>query len=271
MNNAQMVAALRAQNRGLQNNGMISQNQQNQQNSSDPSTQMLNGLRRYNEQSNGGLNRMIQGLGSSGSTGAMGTSYAGSGAMGTGFGLGGSLVGGGMSGAGAGGGLGSMLGTYGGYGGATAAGGGGFGALGGTTASAGLGSVLGGGGAAGAGAAGGGAAAGGAAGGGMGAALMSNPWTAIAAAIIGGANYLDNKDISSWGDTLKGKAGGNMLDYYGGRKDGKTHGFLGKLFDQDKAPGQTTKAVTDLSEGDFGNAWKNAKEGIKSIFKLDFF
>lgn len=249
---------------------------QNSENSSDPSTQFLNGLRRYNEQSNGGLNRGFQNMfgGAGGSTGAMGTSYAGSGAMGTGFGLGSSLVGGGMSGAGAGGGLGGMLGSYGGYGGASMAGGGGFGAIGGTTANAGLGSVLGGGaaagGAAGAGA-GGGAAAGGAAGGGMGAALMSNPWTAIAAAIIGGANYMDNKDISSWGDTLKGKAGGNLLDYYGGRNDGKTHGFLGKLFDQDKAPGQTTKAVTDLSEGDFSNAWKNAKAGIKSIFKLDFF
>ena len=100
---------------------------------------------------------------------------------------------------------------------------------------------------------------------------MSNPWTAIAAAIVGGANYLDNKDISSWSDTLKGKAGGNMLDYYGGREDGKTHGFLGKLVNQDKAPGQLTKAVTDFSELDFSNAFSNAKDGIKSIFKLDFF
>ena len=99
---------------------------------------------------------------------------------------------------------------------------------------------------------------------------MSNPWTAIAAAIIGGANYLDNKDISSWSDTLKGKAGGNMLDYYGGRDDGKTHGLIGKLHDKDRAPGQMTKAMTDLSELDFGNAYKNAKDGIKSIFKLRF-
>lgn len=118
---------------------------------------------------------------------------------------------------------------------------------------------------------GGGAAAGGAAGGGaasgMGGALMSNPWTAIAAAIIGGANYLDNKDISSWGDTLKGKAGGNMLDYYGGRKDGKTHGLLGKVFDKDGSTGQQSKAITDLSEGDFGNALSNQKDAIKSLFK----
>jgi hypothetical protein len=103
-------------------------------------------------------------------------------------------------------------------------------------------------------------------------AAMSNPWTAIAAAIIGGANYFHNKDISSWNDSLKGKAGGNLLDYYGGGGggDGKTHGFIGKFFDQDAAVGQSTKAVTDFNELDFSNAWKNAGKAVKSIFSLKF-
>lgn len=116
--------------------------------------------------------------------------------------------------------------------------------------------------------AGGGAASGG---GGMGSALMSNPWTAAAAAIVGGSNYLHNKDISPWNETLKGQAGGNMLDYYGGRKDGKTHGAIGKIVDKDGATGQSLKAVTDLSELDFSNAWKNAKDSVKSLFKLKLF
>lgn len=170
-----------------------------------------------------------------------------------------------------GGGLSKLLG--GGGGGAAAAAGGGSSAAGGAGFGLGQPLVTGGiGSASFAGGAGGGAAgaAGGAGGGGAMSGLMSNPWTAAAAAIIGGANYFDNKDISSWSDTLKGKAGSNILDYYGGREDGSTHGTLGKIFDKDRATGQLTKSITDLSELDFSNAWGNLTDGVKSIFKLRF-
>ena len=224
MNNQAMAQALRDLAQQQRRQQLTQQPGMQNQNSPDLSTNVLQGLAKYNDTSGGGLNRMLSGL----LKGGGGGSAAGAG--GTGFGLGQPLVSGGIGSA----------------------------------------SFAGGGAAAGSGAAAGGAGAGGAAAGGMGSALMSNPWTAIAAAIIGGANYLDNKDISSWSDTLKGKAGGNMLDYYGGRDDGKTHGLIGKLHDKDRAPGQMTKAMTDLSELDFGNAFKNAKDGIKSIFKLRF-
>lgn len=220
MNNQAMAQALRDLAQQQRRQQLTQQPGMQNQNSPDVSTNVLQGLTKYNDTSGGGLNRMLSGL-MKGGAGASG------GAGGTGFGLGQPLVSGGVGSA----------------------------------------SFAGGGAAAGSGAA---AGAGGAAGG-MGGALMSNPITGIVAAALGGANYLHNKDISSWSDTLKGKAGGNMLDYYGGRKDGKTHGFLGKLVDQDKAPGQMSKAVTDLSELDFSNAFSNAKDGIKSIFKLDFF
>lgn len=226
MNNQAMAQALRDLAQQQRRQQLTQQPGMQNQNSPDVSTNVLQGLTKYNDTSGGGLNRMLSGF----LKGGAGASGGGASAGGTGFGLGQPLVSGGVGSA----------------------------------------SFAGGGAAAGSGAAAGGAGAGGAAGG-MGSALMSNPWTAIAAAIVGGANYLDNKDISSWSDTLKGKAGGNMLDYYGGREDGKTHGFLGKLVNQDKAPGQLTKAVTDFSELDFSNAFSNAKDGIKSIFKLDFF
>lgn len=216
MNNQAMAQALRDLAQQQRRQQLTQQPGMQNQNSPDLSTNILQGLTKYNDTSGGGLNRMLSGFLKGGSSAAAGGGSAG----GTGFGLGQPLVSGGIGNA-------SMAG------GSAAAGSGG-------------------------------------AAGGMGSALMSNPWTAIAAAIIGGANYLDNKDISSWSDTLKGKAGGNMLDYYGGREDGKTHGVIGKLVDKDRAPGQMTKAMTDLSELDFGNAFKNAKDGIKSIFKLRF-
>lgn len=216
MNNQAMAQALRDLAQQQRRQQLTQQPGMQNQNSPDLSTNILQGLTKYNDTSGGGLNRMLSGLLKGGGGAAAGGGSAG----GTGFGLGQPLVSGGIGGA-----------SF----------------------------------------AGGGAAAGSGAAGGMGSALLSNPLTAIAAAIAGGANYLDNKDISSWSDTLKGKAGGNILDYYGGRKDGKTHGFLGKLVDQDKAPGQLSKAVTDLSELDFSNAFSNAKDGIKSIFKLNFF
>ena len=216
MNNQAMAQALREVAQQQRRQQLTQQPGMQNQNSPDLSTNILQGLTKYNDTSGGGLNRMLSGF----LKGGGGAAASGGSAGGTGFGLGQPLVSGGVGSA-----------SF----------------------------------------AGGGAAAGsGGAASGMGSALMSNPWTAIAAAIVGGANYLDNKDISSWSDTLKGKAGGNMLDYYGGRDDGKTHGFLGKLVDQDRAPGQMTKAMTDLSELDFGNAFKNAKDGIKSIFKLRF-
>jgi hypothetical protein len=217
MNNQAMAQALRDLAQQQRRQQLTQQPGMQNQNSPDVSTNVLQGLAKYNDTSGGGLNRMLSGLLKGGSSAAPASS-----AGGTGFGLGQPLVSGGIGNA-------SIAGSS---------------------------------------AATGGAASG--AGGSMGSALMSNPWTAIAAAIIGGANYLDNKDISSWSDTLKGKAGGNMLDYYGGRDDGKTHGLIGKLHDKDRAPGQMTKAMTDLSELDFGNAFKNAKDGIKSIFKLRF-
>ena len=224
MNNQAMAQALRDLEQQQRRQQLTQQPGMQNQNSPDLSTNILQGLTKYNDTSGGGLNRMLSGF-MKGGGGAAASGGSAAGAGGTGFGLGQPLVSGGV-------------------GSASFAGGGA--------------------------AAGSGAAAGGAGAGGMGSALMSNPWTAIAAAIIGGANYLDNKDISSWSDTLKGKAGGNMLDYYGGRDDGKTHGLIGKLHDKDRAPGQMTKAMTDLSELDFGNAFKNAKDGIKSIFKLRF-
>lgn len=224
MNNQAMAQALRDLAQQQRRQQLTQQPGMQNQNSPDVSTNVLQGLAKYNDTSGGGLNRMLSGLLKGGAS-AGSSAGAGASAGSTGFGLGQPLVSGGIG-----------------------------------SASFAAPSA----------AAGSGAAAGGAGAGGMGSALMSNPWTAIAAAIIGGANYLDNKDISSWSDTLKGKAGGNMLDYYGGRDDGKTHGLIGKLHDKDRAPGQMTKAMTDLSELDFGNAFKNAKDGIKSIFKLRF-
>lgn len=224
MNNQAMAQALRELAQQQRRQQLTEQPGMQNQNSPDVSTNVLQGLAKYNDTSGGGLNRMLSGLLKGGAS-AGSSAGAGASAGSTGFGLGQPLVSGGIGSA----------------------------SFAAPSAAAG----------------GAGAASGGAAGG-MGSALMSNPWTAIAAAIIGGANYLDNKGISSWSDTLKGKAGGNMLDYYGGRDDGKTHGLIGKLHDKDRAPGQMTKAMTDLSELDFGNAFKNAKDGIKSIFKLRF-
>jgi len=82
----------------------------------------------YNNVSRGGLNRMINGSAGD-SSGALGTSYAGSGAPGTGYQLGGALTSGGATE-----GLGSSLGTYGGYQGAASAAPATFGTLGSTTA-----------------------------------------------------------------------------------------------------------------------------------------
>lgn len=121
------------------------------------------------------------------------------------------------------------------------------------------------------GAAAGGSAAGGAGGSAMGAAF-SNPVTGLAALIAGNVIYQNNKGISSYSDTLKGRAGGNTLDYYGGRDDGKTHGgILGKIADQDGATGQSLKGITDFSELDFKNGIKNSLDAAKSALKFKFF
>ncbi|UMO76450.1 hypothetical protein DNAM_220 [Pseudomonas phage BroderSalsa] len=118
-----------------------------------------------------------------------------------------------------------------------------------------------------------GAAAGGssAAGGSAAAGLMSNPFTAMAAAIVGNTIYQNNKGITSYKEAALGQAGGKTLDYYGGRKDGKTHGFMGKIADKDGAHGQWLKSVTDLSELDFSNAWKNHWKSTKSTLKGKLF
>lgn len=118
---------------------------------------------------------------------------------------------------------------------------------------------------------GGGAAAAGGAGAGGGAALLSNPLTAAAAAVLGSANYLHNKGISSWSDTLKGKAPGNIVDYFQGRQDGKEHGFMSKVLDKDTAHGKFAKSFTDLATLDFGNAFKGATGGLKDLFSFKWF
>lgn len=141
--------------------------------------------------------------------------------------------------------------------------GGGSGAAGGGATTGGVGSATAGGSSA---AAGGSGASSGAMAG-----LMSNPFTAMAAAIAGNVVYQNNKGISSYKDSLMGRAGGNTLDYYGGRDDGKTHGMFGKVVDKDGATGQWAKSITDLSELDFSNAWKNHWESTKSTLKFKLF
>jgi hypothetical protein len=101
-------------------------------------------------------------------------------------------------------------------------------------------------------------------------ALMSNPY-GWAAAILASANVMHNKDISPWSETIKGQAGGNLVDYYQGRKDGKEHGFMSKLMDADGATGQATKGITDFLELDFSNAFGNTKDSLKSLFKGKLF
>jgi hypothetical protein len=100
---------------------------------------------------------------------------------------------------------------------------------------------------------------------------MMNPAVAVPAAIIAGANVMHNKDISSWGDTLKGKGGANLVDYYQGKKDGKEHGFMSKVLDPDGATGQLTKSLTDFGSLDFSNGFKGVEDGLKSLFKLKLF
>lgn len=104
-----------------------------------------------------------------------------------------------------------------------------------------------------------------------GTAMFSNPITAIIAAAIIGSNYLDNKGISSWGDTIKGQAGGNIVDYYSGRSDGKEHGILSKVFDQDGYVGQLAKGFTDIGELDWKNGFKSMGGAFKSLFKGQLF
>lgn len=111
------------------------------------------------------------------------------------------------------------------------------------------------------------ASGGAAGGGGASSGLMSNPWTAAAAAIIGSANVMHNKDISPWSDSIKGKAGGNLVDYYG---EGG-HGIGSKIFDKDGAIGQNVKGFTDIMEFDPKNAIKNLGGGLKSLFKGKLF
>lgn len=90
--------------------GNSQQNNGQMQPTSSPLTSAMDMATKYNQVSNGGLNKMF---GSTPTTGALGTSYAGSGMGGTGYGLGGNLVSGGISGSGEGSGLGAMLGSYG--------------------------------------------------------------------------------------------------------------------------------------------------------------
>lgn len=100
---------------------------------------------------------------------------------------------------------------------------------------------------------------------------MSNPFTAMAAVIAGSVIHDNNKGIASYKDSLLGQAGGKKLDYYGGRNDGKTHGFIGKIVDQDGATGQSMKGITDFSELDFKNGFKNSLQSVKSLFKGKLF
>lgn len=111
---------------------------------------------------------------------------------------------------------------------------------------------------------GGGTAAGGQ--GGASSAAMSNPY-GWAAAILGSANIMHNKGISPWNETIKGKAGGNLVDYY---QNGR-HGIGSKLLDKDGATGKATKGITDFLELDFGNALSNTGDSLKNLFKLKLF
>lgn len=86
MNNQAMAQALRdlAQQRRQQ----LTQQPGIQQSSPDMTTNLLNGLTRYNDASGGGLNRMLSGLLKGGATASPSAPSAG----GTGFGLGQPLV-----------------------------------------------------------------------------------------------------------------------------------------------------------------------------------
>jgi hypothetical protein len=120
---------------------------------------------------------------------------------------------------------------------------------------------------------GGSPAAGGTAAGGEGgasAAASSNPYGWIAAALLSG-QVMHNKGISNWGDTFKGQGTSNLVDYYQGNKDGKQHGVMSKVLDEDGATGNFTKAFTDFGTFDFSNGLKNTKDGFKNALKLKFF
>lgn len=92
--------------------------------------------------------------------------------------------------------------------------------------------------------------------------LMSNPY-GLAALIIGSANVMHNKGISPWSETLKGKAGGNLVDYY---QDGG-HGIGSKILDKDGATGRGTKGLTDFLELDFSNALRNSGKSLENLFR----
>lgn len=98
--------------------------------------------------------------------------------------------------------------------------------------------------------------------GGASGAASSNPYGWIAAAILS-ANVMHNKGISPWHEGIKGKGGGNLVDYY--QKGG--HGIGSKLLDKDGFVGMSGKGFTDIMEGDVTNAWKNSIDGLKNLFK----
>jgi hypothetical protein len=109
--------------------------------------------------------------------------------------------------------------------------------------------------------------------GGEGAAGGGSSMTAAAApvAMVLAANTAHNKGISPWHETLKGRLAGNTIDYYQGKQDGKEHGFMSKVLDDDGAFGNFAKSATDFAELDFSNSFDNAKTGLKNLFKLKLF
>jgi hypothetical protein len=107
-------------------------------------------------------------------------------------------------------------------------------------------------------------------GGGASAAASSNPYGWIAAALLS-ANVMHNKKISPWSESIKGQGADNLVDYFQGNKDGKQHGAMSKVLDEDGATGNFTKAFTDFGTFDFSNGLKNTKDGFKNALKLKFF
>jgi len=92
--------------------------------------------------------------------------------------------------------------------------------------------------------------------GGLGGMMSGAGAVAWPAAIIAA---LDKTGVSSFKDTMKGRAGSNIMEKIGIRKTGGG------------ALEQGGKGILQAMSGDFGGAWKNTKDSVKNLFRLKLF
>lgn len=90
---------------------------------------------------------------------------------------------------------------------------------------------------------------------GLGGVASSSPYGALFA----GAKALNDSGISSYGDTIRGKWSGNLIDrFMGGPEEGG-------------AIGQSTGAIGKFMGGDFEGGVKSGVNSLKDLFKLKLF